>query len=62
MFSKIKKNILAGSVAIATTAMAGTVSAGAMVALLLPENVKMGNSRCSGFCSYNGGASTRCKS
>ena len=39
MFSKIKKNILAGSVAIATTAMAGTVSAGAMVALLLPENV-----------------------
>ena len=39
MFSKFKKNILAGSVAIATTAMAGTVSAGAMVALLLPENV-----------------------
>mgnify|MGYP003314591975 CR=1 FL=1 len=35
----IKKTIMTGSVAIATTAMAGTVSAGAMVALLLPENV-----------------------
>ena len=39
MFSKIKKNLLAGSFAISTFAMAGTVSAGAMVALLLPENV-----------------------
>ena len=36
MFSKIKKHI-GRFVTIATTAMAGTVSAGAMVALLLPK-------------------------
>ena len=39
MFKKIKKNLLAGTLAISTMTMAGTVSAGAMVALLLPENV-----------------------
>ena len=36
MFTKIKKSLLAGTLAISTMTMAGTVSAGGMVALLLP--------------------------
>ena len=38
MFSKIKKDFLASTLAISTMAMASTATAGAMVALLLPEN------------------------